>query len=553
MWLCAHLTHPGLDAYLCNTPEAGHQAAGGISSPESRANAGIERAPGRLNRGPGSGLGTDRCVNASPGASLVVLNQGRVRECGSQAWLAGVRPGMRQAGALVLAPSAVFVNRDEARERQLRDSLALALLPFTPLLAWEGKDSLVLDVSASLALFGGVRRLYRRVQAELAWLGVRLQLAVAPSARGAWLLARAPGRRRRVLRRQRLAARLDGLPAALLDSAAPHLDWLAGLACDTLGALRRLPRAGLHQRGASALLADLDRAYGNTLETFAWVGAPEHFTSQAHSLFPIERHDALLWLARRLLGQLSAWLAARQLALTAVRWTLHHELRRVRLSSTCLDIALAQPVWEQEYLLRLLAERLSAVSLRAPVNAMTLEACRWQPRPGASASLLGDPGGTSDSAPLLDILAARLGGERLLRACTVADHRPERANYWRPFQDEAPVALPSTVIDASVGGVAERPIWLLEKPEPLSMVQDMPAYGVPVYGEAADGVPAYGGRLRLLAGPERIEDGWWDGLAARDYFIAENEKSGVRYWVFREREGGAEHSDVAWFLHGVYA
>jgi protein ImuB len=49
----------------------------------------------------------------------------------------------------------------------------------------------------------------------------------------------------------------------------------------------------------------------------------------------------------------------------------------------------------------------------------------------------------------------------------------------------------------------------------------------------------------LLAGPERIESGWWDGdEAGRDYFIAQLRDASLA-WIYREREG--------WFLHGLFA
>ena len=54
----------------------------------------------------------------------------------------------------------------------------------------------------------------------------------------------------------------------------------------------------------------------------------------------------------------------------------------------------------------------------------------------------------------------------------------------------------------------------------------------------------------LLAGPERIESGWWDGEAAdvcRDYFVARRPDHSL-VWVFRERR--APHG---WFLHGYFA
>jgi len=58
------------------------------------------------------------------------------------------------------------------------------------------------------------------------------------------------------------------------------------------------------------------------------------------------------------------------------------------------------------------------------------------------------------------------------------------------------------------------------------------------------------GPLALLAGPERIESGWWDGDdIARDYFVARTPKASV-VWIYRERgalQGGQ------WYLHGLFA
>jgi protein ImuB len=78
-----------------------------------------------------------------------------------------------------------------------------------------------------------------------------------------------------------------------------------------------------------------------------------------------------------------------------------------------------------------------------------------------------------------------------------------------------------------------RPAWLLAAPRALA---------------ARNGRPWLDGPLELLAGPERIESGWWDGRdVARDYFLA-RDGCGARFWVFRERRerGG-------WYLHGVFA
>jgi len=65
--------------------------------------------------------------------------------------------------------------------------------------------------------------------------------------------------------------------------------------------------------------------------------------------------------------------------------------------------------------------------------------------------------------------------------------------------------------------------------------------------------PHYHGPLRLLAGPQRLETGWWDdgaqGLALRDYFIARSDEAGL-LWVYRER---LQPNAVRWYLQGIYA
>ena len=79
-----------------------------------------------------------------------------------------------------------------------------------------------------------------------------------------------------------------------------------------------------------------------------------------------------------------------------------------------------------------------------------------------------------------------------------------------------------------------RPLWLLPEPVPLS---------------ERDQRPWWRGPLTLLAGPERIETGWWDdGLVQRDYFIAEGESAGW-VWIFRTR---SRDDDAGWYLQGMF-
>ena len=109
-------------------------------------------------------------------------------------------------------------------EAQALQAVALALLQYSPLVAQGEEATLLVDAGASLRLFGGVRALCRHIAASLRALGYTAQLSCAPTARGAWLLARAGTRRGRVLGMASLVRRLDRLPCALLPPARPWLE-----------------------------------------------------------------------------------------------------------------------------------------------------------------------------------------------------------------------------------------------------------------------------------------------------------------------------------------
>lgn len=440
----------------------------------------------------------------------------------------GISLGMRRAGAGVLAPHAIMLDRDRAAESAALEGAALALLQYTPEVALGEQDSLLLNVGASLRVFGGPRALARRVAGTLRTLGLQARLGMAPTAGGAWLLARrADAGPRHALLLPRLKRRLDALPCALLPQAQPYLEWLHGIGCRRFDFLRRLPRAGLQRRCGTALLKALDAAYGDAPQAHAWVSPPAAFKRRYELIERIEHTDAVLAVARILVEQMSGWLVARQRAVPGLALALEHERGRHARPPTLLELTLAEPAWQPHHLLGLLRERLGRMTLQAPVVAVVLDAPHTVPQPAANTALFPEPAqAASERARLLDMLTARLGADRVLRPSPVADHRPEVANRWTSAHDARDAATDAPVLD--------RPFWLVDPPQPLQVRGNRPVHGTP---------------LTLLRGPERIESGWWDeGVAVRDYFVAEDAHA-ARYWIYRER-GVA---DARWFLHGLYA
>jgi len=464
----------------------------------------------------------------------VVLEQERVLAASGRAQAAGVRAGMRRGGALMLMPQARLLERAPPLEAEALQAVAMALLRFTPLVTLAEEDTLLIDIGASLRLFGGIRALCRLILAGMRGLGFTAMLACAPTARGAWLLARSNAGR--ALTMASLERRLDLLPPGLLPPARAYLDWLEGIGCMTLGDLRRLPRPGLQRRCGRALLDMLDDAHGARPELHQWLAAPASFHAKLELFDRVENAEALLFGAHRLVLQLTGWLSAHQLAVERIQLLLEHERGRTACPPTMVEIMLAEPTWKDAHLVRLLKERLAKLALQAPVIGLCLEAPQVQPMAPPSESLFPEPGGSKeDWQRMLELLAARLGPENVLQAAPSADYRPEHANTWISIQTKLRPAEARAQLPSDMGSLP-RPTWLLAKPIALLMRDHRPYYGSP---------------LRIRSTGERIESGWWGAMQTRDYFMAQGADH-AHYWLYKERDSDVAEPETRWYLHGLF-
>lgn len=462
-----------------------------------------------------------------PEHGCVVLEREKVIIADAAAREAGVAVGMRRGGVITLAPDSLAYDRDLAREHALLLEAAFALMRFSPMVAICAEDSVVIDITASIRLFGGVPRICRAMRQIVGTIGVTARMSVAPTGQGAWLLGKRGGTR--VLKVLSLVRTLDTLPFEAVPEMRRYADWFTGLGCVQLSDIRRLPRAGLKKRCGNALLDSMDRAYGLSPDLYEWLQVPPAFNARVELPDRVEHADAILFSARRLVVQLCGWLTAQQLALTTATVLLEHERGRDAIEPTAIEIALAEPTWHEEHLVRLLRERLGRTELSAAVIAVSLIATHVEAAEPPSDTLFPDPGGSAeDHNRLVELLVARLGPENVERPAPTADYRPERANRWVAMQstDKAIITLPNV----------PRPTWLLETPVKLLIKQHRPFYGSP---------------LKLMSTGERIEAGWFDGeMTARDYFVAEAADKSC-YWIYRERPS-ATSEEVVWYLHGLF-
>lgn len=474
-------------------------------------------------------------LGVDPGCAI--LEGDRVVALSAVARAGGIRMGMRRGGVLMLAPETTVLERDPARERECQDAVAMALLQYTPQVALAEESVLLMDVGASLTLFSGPRALCRRIVADMRALGFTASIGSAPTAQGAWLLARGGCGRPRALKMPTLQRRLDQLGVLLAPPARPFGAWFEGIGCTTIGELRRLPRPGLQRRCGRALLDHVDAAYGLVPEMHEWIEPPETFRAQLEIFGRVEKAEELLAGGHRLILQMIGWLSARQLAVRRIVLEMVHERGRVARPPSTLEIILADAVWRDDHLVRLLKERLGRQVLDAPVIGLALEAVDVVPMAPPSESLFPEPGGSEkDQQQLLEVLTARLGAENVLRPTPQADYRPEVANAWTPLSTRVRAADLQAGLPPNIEQFP-RPTWLLAKPIQLLMRDNRPFYGSP---------------LRMASNPERIEAGWWSEAQARDYFIAEGTDHTL-YWVYRERTVTDDgEPQPRWFLHGLF-
>lgn len=454
----------------------------------------------------------------------------------------GVQPGMHVNAALALMPGLELVNRAVARESRALERLAVWAMRYTPAVSIDAEGALLLDVRASLKIFGGLPALRRLIRAELAAQPHQVTLSSAPTAVAALWLARAghadldtdPDIDESVPVGRGLAARLMTLPVKSFGWPDKILQTLAQMGVRTLGECVRLPRDGFARRIGAERLRDLDRARSLQPEVREFYQPPEHFKATLE--LPVESSDAglLFESARVLLRKLDAFLIAHQGGVEILWIRLYHFDQ----PATLLRIAFMRVVMESSGFLELIRLHFADLRAGAPVTALAFEARLVSAPVPAGADLFGDRMEDELQAlGLFERLRARLGMNAVHGIHSLPEHRPESAwevvspasangqNRRLESQRQEPVD------DKFNKFVLRRPLWMLDDPQPLRVVS-----GRPVFPDALD----------FEAGPERIETGWWDGKdIRRDYYVARNRR-GSRLWVFQDRRAGR------WFLHGLF-
>ena len=449
--------------------------------------------------------------------------------------------------ALALVPALQLEERNLIREAQVLTDLAEWSEKFTAFTVIEAPSLLLLEIAGSQKLFGGIKPLRERIVRGLVSQGFHVEVAIAPTPLAATWLALA-GQKVCIRDSRNLVGKLSRLPIHCLRWPEAIANSLQGMGVTTIGEALRLPRQGFAKRFSATRLLELDRALGRMPDPRVSYRAPERFVAD-FDLNEEESDSALLLnVCQELLTRLERFLLSRQMAMQQIEFVFFH----LQVPATHLSLGCVQPDRAAQHWYDLAEIKFDRLVLPAPVIAIQLRGGEGQ-RFSAVTDVL--PFNKQERqqhntsiAHLAERLSARIGDEAVHGVMTVAEHRPQyawqRQNVFdgiphcanvpaHPRYCHAPELLAE--IQRTNSLVLQRPLWMLQKPEPLVTQNDMPCYQ---------------GVLKLLEGPERLETGWWDDDSiARDYFVARNPR-GVHLWVYRDRNSNRDKH--CWYLHGMF-
>lgn len=421
----------------------------------------------------------------------------------------GLRPGMPLAAAQALGGSFAMVEHDPRDAERWRQLLAAWAYRFSSLVSTDLPHAIVLEVGHSLQLFGPWPRLEAQMREELGALGFRHHLVAAPNPYAARVLANmhnglAVGDNTLLNALGQLPVERAGLPLEVARS-------LSRMGLRKLRQVFALPRDAINRRFPREVLQHLDRLRGEEA-LLTWYQPPDVFEDRIEFEHEVESSQALLFPLRRLTADLAAFLAGRDGGVQRFTVVLEHEY----IAHSEVEVGLLAAEREPAMLFELARGRIEQAQVPAPVRGMQLIA-RDLPAFVPAGRDLFDPR-PQQAVPwtqLRERLRARLGDTAVQGVGWLPEHRPERV-----VTGEKP--LPR----AALAPALLRPGWLLAQPMPLrDRVQ------------------------HVLAGPERIESGWWDDEEVRrDYYLVETAQ-GQRAWAFRI----AGEQAGPFMLHGWFA
>lgn len=492
-------------------------------------------------------LPTDRIRRADPSIppeqAIAVI-----AKFGSKRWVSaadaaarkvGVRVGMPAAKAQAIFRDLMLVDADPAADAAALERIALwALTVYSPIVAVDGTDGIVMDTEGADHLQGGEQPMLEKVANQFRAKGLTARVAIADTWGAAHACARAISRETVIVPKGEIVRAVEKLPLSLLRLPDKIVGDLRTLGFQSIGELANTARAPLALRFGPEIGRRLDQMFARMSEPVEPVRTPELIEVSRAFAEPIGAAETINKYVGRLVVQLVDELQRRGLGVRRTDLL----VEKVDGTRQAIRAGTAKPARDVAWLTKLFKDRTGTVEPGFGIEKLTLVAVMTQPldEEQRSSSLVEEE--TTDITPLIDILGNR--GQRVYRVAPVASDVPERCvQRIDPAADD---------VGQTWVGHWKRPVRLLDRPDritAIALTPDHPPRAITWRGRRH--------AVKRADGPERIFGEWWmrdsELEAVRDYYVVENE-IGERFWVYRSGDGlDPETGDRQWYMHGIFA
>jgi protein ImuB len=451
---------------------------------------------------------------------VVVFERNQSRDviiaCNREAARLGIKTGRTLAEANTLSDRLVSLCRNHEQEAQRLHQLAIAFSMLTPNVHVSADFGLLLDVSASITLFGGEQSLLDHAVVIIENELIRAHLVLAPTARGARWLARA---HRQLIVSGPITPWLDDLPLYCMDVAAELIKDLRELNLHYLSALRHLSTHDLNRRFGAELTQALDHAYGLAEQTLPLWQSPAFFRQYVEFIDLTREQDQWMPGVIVLLQQLQGHLLQHAQVATSIQFFFYqgHQQR------TALALIAEQGLHLVEDWLRLFKARIERQLITHEISSIELLCYQITDATYVNTDFF-DRSLTHlrEWQSLLTLLGSRFG-------------QHEFQNSPRCNHNALPESVSTSTSEIKTNEANDelRPVWLVDPPRQLR-------------GELLHELRS---SIKIQQ-PERIEADWLTQTAInmpqRDYYIAKTATKSI-WWVFRDRV------TRQWFLQGIFA
>jgi len=502
---------------------------------------------------------SDQAANDSGVAPCIVVakqnNALQISALNDAAARLGLEAGLPLANARAICPDIEVFDADEAADTQVLNHIADWCDRFTPLVALDGPQGLFLDITGCAHLFGGEALMLATLCGALQRRGFVVAAAIAGTPVCARALTRcSPGR---IVAAGGEAEAVTPLPVFALGAADAITRGLRRAGLKTIGDVASRSRPEIAARFGAEFTNLLEQALGVEDAPISPRKPLPDYIVEKRFAEPVTTDTVistvLAGLARTLVTAMERQgKGARQL---------HASFFRTDGAVRTIAVETGQPVTRAAVIDRLLRERLDAIA--DPLDPgfgfdlIRLAASRSEIVVQQQRDLDASVHDNDEVAALIDRIAARIGGNRVLVHLPQDTHLPERAVLAVPALHHFVLSAHADWPRRTEGEPPLRPLKLFERPEQIQVIAQVPD-GPParfVWRRAAHAVVR-------AEGPERIAMEWWRAqgeMLTRDYFRVEDE-AGLRFWVYRDglydREIVQEEDRIVqpnWFMHGLFA